>query len=158
VVHASLTMGAGYVAVTDLVPEKLALASSLGVDETIDVREGFPGDRMEKRFDLVIDGVGNEASVRDALLACRRGGRIVVYGVPSGDITFALRGAFAKDVSLMTSRLYDSSFDEAIRLVASGAVKTEATITHRVQLSDAPALIQRILDGQERPIKVMISV
>ena len=58
----------------------------------------------------------------------------------------------------MTSRLYDASFDEALALVESGAIKTTEIITHRVDLADAPALIQRILDGQERPIKVMITV
>ena len=158
VVQAARAMGAGYVAVTDLVEDKLALASSLGVDETINVSNGLAAEKIEKRFDLVIDGVGTESSVRDALLACRRGGRIVVYGVPAGDITFALRGAFSKDVSLMTSRLYDASFDEALALVESGAIKTTEIITHRVDLADAPALIQRILDGQERPIKVMITV
>ncbi len=158
IVQAARAMGAGYVAVTDLVQDKLDLASTLGVDETINVSDGLPAEKIEKRFDLVIDGVGTESSVRDALLACRRGGRIVVYGVPAGDITFALRGAFAKDVSLMTSRLYDASFEEALALVESGAVKTTEIITHRVDLADAPALIQRILDGQERPIKVMITV
>ncbi len=158
VIQAARALGAGYVAVTDLVPDKLRRAKELGVDETFDVREGLPAEKIEKQFDLVIDGVGNEASVKDALLACRRGGRIVVYGVPSGDINFALRGAFSKDVSLMTSRLYDASFDEAMGLVASGAVRTTDIITHRVQLEDAPALIERILDGKEQSIKVMISV
>jgi 2-desacetyl-2-hydroxyethyl bacteriochlorophyllide A dehydrogenase len=157
VVQAARALGAGYVAVTDIVPDKLVRARDLGVDETLDVREGLPTEKIEKKYDLVIDGIGNEASVRDALTACRRGGRIVVYGVPSGDITFALRVAFSKDVSLMTSRLYDASFDEAMQLIASGAVRTTDIITHRVGLADAPELIQRILDGKEQPIKVMIS-
>ncbi|HVW83115.1 MAG TPA: zinc-binding dehydrogenase [Bryobacteraceae bacterium] len=157
VVQAARALGAGYVAVTDIVPDKLVRARDLGVDETLDVREGLQAEKIEKKYDLVIDGIGNEASVRDALTACRRGGRIVVYGVPSGDITFALRVAFSKDVSLMTSRLYDASFDEAMQLIASGAVRTTDIITHRVGLADAPELIQRILDGKEQPIKVMIS-
>jgi len=158
VIQAARALGAGYVAVTDIVPDKLAKATELGVDETLDVREGLAPEKIEKKYDLVIDGIGTEASVRDALVACRRGGRIVVYGVPAGDITFPLRVAFSKDVSLMTSRLYDASFDEAMSLVASGAVKTTDIITHRVSLADAPDLIARILDGKEQPIKVMISV
>lgn len=157
-IQVARALGAAHVAVTDIVKDKLAMAAKLGVDETIDVSGGMPIEKVEKQFDLVIDGVGNETTVKDGLAACRRGGRIVVYGVPPGDITFPLRVAFSKDVALLTSRLYDASFEEAIQLVASGAVQTTPLITHRVQLEQAPELIQRILDGQERPVKVMISI
>jgi L-iditol 2-dehydrogenase len=87
-VQVARAFGAARVAVTDVVPERLELAAALGVDEPIDVRAGFPAARLEKQFDAVIDGVATEATVRDALTACARGGRIVVYGVPAGDITF----------------------------------------------------------------------
>jgi L-iditol 2-dehydrogenase len=157
VVQAARALGAGYVAVTDLVPEKLALAGRLGIDEGIDVRSGFPAKRLEKQFDVIVDGVGNEASVRDALTSAKRGARIVVYGVPPGDIVFPLKAAFSKDVALLTSRLYDADFEPAIRLVAEGKVRVKDIITHRVDLAEAPALIQRVLEGKESPVKVMIS-
>ena len=74
-VQVARALGAGYVAVTDIVPERLALAEALGVDEALDVRGGFPTARLEKQFDVIIDGVANEASVRDALSSARRGAR-----------------------------------------------------------------------------------
>jgi L-iditol 2-dehydrogenase len=105
----------------------------------------------------VIDGVGNEQTVADAVVACRRGGRIVVYGVPPGEIRFPLKTAFAKDLTLATSRLYDADFSTALRLVSEGRIRTHPLITHRVALEDAPELIGRILDGSEAAIKVMIT-
>jgi len=158
VVQVARALGAGRVSVTDLVPQRLALAFKLGAEEALDVRQGFPGDKLEKQFDIVIDGVGSQASVQDALAACVRGGRIVVYGVPTGDVVFPLKVAFTKDVSLVTSRLYDADFELAIRLVAEGKVLVRDTITHRVPLAEVPKLISRVLDGQEQAIKVMISV
>jgi L-gulonate 5-dehydrogenase len=157
VVQVARALGAARVVTTDLVPERLNLAVKLGVDQALDVREGFPRAELEKQFDLVIDGVGCEASVQDALSSCARGGRIVVYGVPGGDIVFPLKAAFAKDVVLATSRLYDADFDLAIRLTAEGKVRPQELITHRVTLAEAPALISRVLNGQEQAIKVMIS-
>lgn len=158
VVQVARALGAGSVFVTDLVPQRLALALKLGADEALDVRQGFPKNRLEKQFDIVIDGIGNEASLRDALGACVRGGRIVVYGVPTGDVVFPLKIAFTKDVSLTTSRLYDADFELAIRLVAEKKVLVSEIITHHVPLTEAPALISRVLNGQEQAIKVMISV
>ena len=158
VVRVARALGAGRVVVTDLVPERLALARSLGVDEAIDVREGFPSARFEKSFDVVIDGIGTHDSVNHALAACARGARIVVYGVPAGDVTWPLRVAFSKDVTLATCRLYDSDFSTAIQLVSEGRLRVRDLITHRVPLEGAPGLLSRILDGSEAGIKVMISV
>ncbi len=158
VVQVARALGAGRVFVTDLVPHRLALALKLGADEAIDVRGSFPRSKLENQFDIVIDGVASEASVQDALAACARGGRIVVYGVPAGDIVLPLKAAFTKDVSLATSRLYDADFELAIRLVAEGKVRVRDTITHRVPLTEAPELISRVLEGQEQAIKIMISL
>ena len=154
-IQVARALGAGYVAVTDVVPERLALAKELGVDEAIDVRGGFPTARLEKDFDLIIDGVASEASVRDALSSARRGARIVVYGVPAGDITFPLKVAFSRDVALMTSRLYGADFDTAIRLISEGSVRVKDLITHRVRLAEVPELILNVLEGRQSPIKVI---
>lgn len=156
-VQVARALGASRVAVTDVVPARLELAAQLGFDEGIDVREGFPAARLEKQFDAVIDGVATEATVRDALTACDRGGSIVVYGVPAGDISFPLRVAFSKDVRLVTSRLYGADFETAIRLVAEGKVKLQELITHRLRLEEAPEFFARVLDGEIKPLKVMIT-
>jgi L-idonate 5-dehydrogenase len=145
------------VVVTDILPERLTLARKLGADQATDVRTGFPKSEFEKQFDIVIDGVGSEESVQDALLACARGGRIVVYGVPKGDIVWPLKIAFSKDITLATSRLYDADFSLAIRLMAEGKICTKDVITHRLTLAEAPALIFRVLDGIEPAIKIMIT-
>jgi L-iditol 2-dehydrogenase len=156
-VQAARALGAGLVAVTDILPERLALARELGADQAIDARLPFPAELLEKQFDIVIDGVAREETVRNGLAACARGGRIVVYGVPSGDIGFPLRAAFSKDVQLMTSRLYDADFEVALRLVSEGAVRVKEIITHRLRLEEAPAFFTRVFEGLETPIKVMMT-
>jgi len=153
-VQVARALGAGRVTVTEPVHARRGLAASLGVDEAL---AAFDRERLEKQFDVVVDGVGTQATVLDALAACARGGRIVVYGVPAGNIDYPLKAAFAKDVTLATSRLYDSDFETAIRLVADGRVRVKDLITHRVGLAAAPALLGRIIDGTEAAIKVMIS-
>lgn len=156
-IQVARALGASFVAVTEIVPQRLELARRLGVDEAIDTRQGFPRERLQKQFDVVIDGVANEASVRDGLEACARGGRIVVYGVPPGDITYPLKVAFSKDVTLATSRLYGADFETAIRLVAEGKVRLLDLITHRVALEEAPELFHKVFRGEAAPIKVMIT-
>jgi threonine dehydrogenase-like Zn-dependent dehydrogenase len=86
-----------------------------------------------------------------------RDGRIVVYGVPQGNIVLALKVAFSKDITLATSRLYDADFNSAIRLMAEGKICVGNIITHRITLAEAPPLIFRVLEGGEHAIKIMIS-
>lgn len=155
-VQVARAYGASRVAVTDVVPARLELARRIGFDEAIDVRDGFPA-QLERQFDAVIDGVGLESTVRDALTASGRGGRIVIYGVPAGDISFPLKVAFSKDVRLITSRLYDAGFEPAVDLIANGRMQLKELITHRLNLDQTPAFLGRVLDGQETPVKVMIA-
>jgi L-iditol 2-dehydrogenase len=157
VIQVARILGAGRVVVTDIVPERLTLATKLGADQTIDVGKGFPKNELEKQFNIVIDGVGSEESVQDAIVACARGGRIVVYGVPKGDIVLPLKLAFSKDLTLAASRLYDADFSLAIRLTAEGKICIKDIITHRLTLAEAPSVISRVLDGGEHAIKIMIS-
>ncbi len=156
VIQVARILGAGRVAVTDLVPSRLDLALKLGADEAISVKDGFPRGALEGRFDVVIDGIGRNQTLQDGLAACDRGGRIVVYGVPEGDVNYQLKVAFSKDVTLATSRLYGSDFDLPLKLVAERKVRVKDIITHRVGLDEAAALIGRILNREEEAIKVMI--
>jgi len=156
VIQVSRILGADRVVVTDLVQSRLDLALKLGADEAISVKDGFPRDALEGRFDVVIDGIGSNETVQDRLTACDRGGRIVVYGVPEGDVSYRLKVAYWNDVTLATSRLYNSNFDLPLKLVAERKVRVKDIITHRVRLDEAPALIHRILSREEEAIKVMI--
>jgi len=155
VVQVAKALGAAHIAVTDPIAERLELARRFGADAVYNAAEPFPAE-LEKQFDVIVDGVGNETTVRNALTASARGARIVVYGVPSGDIVFPLRVAFSKDVRLITSRLYDADFELAAQLVAEGRVTPLEIVTHRIPLADAPALFERVFNGQEQPIKVMM--
>jgi 2-desacetyl-2-hydroxyethyl bacteriochlorophyllide A dehydrogenase len=156
VIQAALAFGAAHVTVTDLVPARLDLAKELGAKRALLAADDLASE-LENSFDVVIDGVGSEKTVSLALAGCARGGRIVVYGVPPGDIGYPLRTAFSKDVSLSTSRLYDADFAPTIALVDENRIRVKEIITHRVGLDGAPQLIGKILDGREAAIKVMIA-
>lgn len=156
VVQVARALGAAYVAVTDMLADRLDLARGFGADAVYDARAALPPE-IENRFDVIVDGVGTEQSVRNALTASARGARIVVYGVPAGDIVFPLRVAFSKDVRLVTSRLYNADFELAAQLVAEKRVAPLGIITHRIPLAEGPALFDKVFNGVLKPIKVMMT-
>jgi 2-desacetyl-2-hydroxyethyl bacteriochlorophyllide A dehydrogenase len=153
VAHAS---GAGEVVMTDVLDDHLAIARELGAARTINVRSDPRAAEALVGFDLVIDGVGSQESTQLAIQATRRGGRIVVFGVPAAGNTVSMLSLFAADLSIATSRLYGSDLSRAIELVATGAVNGDSLITHRVGLTEAEQLIPAVIAGQVAPIKVQI--
>jgi len=77
---------ARFILVTDLVQPRLRLASQLGANQVANAGESDWAELVQKEnssFDIVVDGVGTSATLRDAIALARRGGTVVVYGVPS---------------------------------------------------------------------------
>jgi len=152
----ALTSGAGEVVVTDVLDDRLVIARKLGAVGTVNVRSDVRAAEQLRDFDLVIDGVGSPESTRLAIQSARRGGRIVVYGVPAAENTVTMASLFAPDLSIAASRLYGRDLSRAIDLVASGAIRGDLLVTHRVGLVEAEQLIPAVIAGQVSPIKVQI--
>jgi threonine dehydrogenase-like Zn-dependent dehydrogenase len=74
----------GYIAVVDILPEKRVRALRMGADEAFapeDPRLADLSRRRGKALDAVIDAVGRESIINDALPLVRMGGSVCVYGV-----------------------------------------------------------------------------
>lgn len=66
-------------------------------------------------FDIVIDATGAATGVESAIAATRPGGRVVVVGVPSGDITVDGTALVRSEIHLKTS--YSSTEREIIKVL-----------------------------------------
>jgi len=59
-----------------------------------------------------------------------------------------------RELTILGSMIYQTEFPEAIRLLASGAVRTERLLTHRFPLADA----QGAFDAHRSPGSIKIAV
>ena len=82
-----------------------------------------------------------------AIAATRRGGRVVLVGIPPDDRTsFAASVARRKGLTIKLSRRMKHVYPRAIKLVESGLVDVRSLVTHRFPLiksEEAFALAQR---------------
>ncbi|MFQ5846098.1 MAG: zinc-binding dehydrogenase [Candidatus Methylomirabilales bacterium] len=138
--------GAHRVIAVDVVPEKLALAESLGADRCIHSGEEDPVEQImrwtDKRgVDVVIEAAGSEQAVNTASAILRSGGILGIYSW------------IVDPVRLNVSRWHDDGFDirtlalmhrvgpdrrwwlqRSLVPVAQGMVRVEPLITHRFPL------------------------
>ena len=118
---------------------RLDLARALGAEEIHTLSDG-PLDaaacRVSRRegVDLVVETAGAAEAVTQALELVRPGGRVVLTGLPHEPTRVAFFSVVRREVTLVGSMIYRDEFPEALRLVASGAVKTRPLVTHQFKL------------------------
>ena len=82
--------GARHVMVTDLNPQRLALAKTLGATDVVDVRETSIADAQRalglvEGFDVGLEMSGNPEALRGMLVNMCHGGKVSILGIPPDD-------------------------------------------------------------------------
>jgi len=138
---------------------RFALARELGADATHALAQG-PLDEAARRFsgregvDCVVETAGTAEAVSEALALVRPGGRIVLTGLPHEPTPVAFFSVVRREVTITGSMIYQDEFAEAMRLVASGDVRTRPLITHRFRLDE----IGRAFDAHQDPASIKVAV
>ena len=89
--------------------------------------------------DVVIECAGSVATLGQAVRVVRHGGRIISYGtIPETEGPFPFYDLYHKELVVSCPRAaIPSDFDVAIEAVASGRVRFDGLVTHRVPLREA---------------------
>lgn len=148
--------GASHVFATDLSSYRLKLASELGADET-----GHPqSDDIERLsqaqtngigFDAVFEMSGAPAAIRQAMRICRRGGRVVLMGIPSSrvDLDIAEDMIFkGLEIQCVVGRRLYQTWQTMHELLASGRLNVLPTITHELPFSELPEGMELMRRGE----------
>lgn len=160
---AARNAGARMVVVSDVFPLRLDVARRLGA-VAVDVRTD---DLLSIVMDLTngegvtacIDTSGNRAAIEAAPDLVRRGGSIVVVGLPADDaVTHHVLKIVDRELSIHGSFRYCNAYPAAVALVASGMWPVAEIITDRISLQAAEEAFERALHQKERTIKVIVEM
>ncbi|HKZ07336.1 MAG TPA: zinc-binding dehydrogenase, partial [Methylomirabilota bacterium] len=80
---------------------------------------------------------GTPEAVGQAIDLARPGGRIVLTGLPHAPSSVEFFWVVRRELTLLGSMVYQTEFPDAIRLLATGAVRSERLLTHRFPLDAA---------------------
>jgi 2-desacetyl-2-hydroxyethyl bacteriochlorophyllide A dehydrogenase len=130
--------GVRVLVVTRTAPRR-ELAREFGAEAAHALTDG-PSDAAAQRFaeregvDMVVETAGTPDAVTEALAVVRPGGRVVLTGLPHVATPVVFASVVKREVTVTGSMIYQEEFPEALRLVADGAVRTRALVTHRFEL------------------------
>lgn len=165
-----LVVGGGTIGLT-----AVAAARHLGAEVDLSARHAHQmaaGERLgagtaaSGEYDVVIEAAGTESALVAAIDHARPGGTVAIPAVYWEGIAIPnVMSMFLKEVSLRPSSMYGCSgrhgpdvreVDEAAALLAAVPELSEAVITHRFSLDDAPEAFRVAADRSAGAIKVVL--
>lgn len=149
-------LGASSIVAVDPLAQRRDLALGLGADEVLTPDEAI--ERFGRRgADLVFECAGASATVQQAVDLVRRGGRVNLVGLATGAATISPATWLVKEVSLVASLGYlHHEFDEAIDLMADGAVQVGPLHDRTVALDDLPHTFAELAEDPACAVKVLV--
>jgi threonine dehydrogenase-like Zn-dependent dehydrogenase len=185
-IQSAILMGAGQVIAIDHYPHRLDLARKLGA-KAIDYKKTSVREALMEMTggigpDAVIDAVGMEAhgftpdgisdaikqklgvggdrahALRQAIFACRKGGRVSMPGVYGGFVAqFPLGALMEKGLQLKTGQTHVQHYtDDLLKQIQDGKIDTTFLISHELPLEEAPEGYKNFSDNQNEWTKVVL--
>jgi threonine dehydrogenase-like Zn-dependent dehydrogenase len=141
----ALAGGADQADVTDLSPERLAVASRLGAASA--------GAGLEGEYDVVIDAVGTPATRAQSVEHQRPGGVAVWLGLAEQEAGFDARDLTRGEKRVLGSFGYsDAEFSDAVSLVAD----YDLSWTSNYPLASAADVFTGLMNGGVHPVKALL--
>jgi L-iditol 2-dehydrogenase len=164
VAQAAHGMGAADVAITDVSEFRLGVAAKCGIEHRLNASssgmEAFiPGVFGKDKADLILECVGANPTVAQAVSSARKGTDIIIVGVFGDKATVDLGLVQDRELRLIGTLMYqESDFRTAIGLIEKGRVSLEPLITHHFPFSDYEAAYRHIETNRETSMKVMMDI
>ncbi len=152
----------GNVVISEVNPNRLAIARQLGFDTVNPSEEDLPAFVNErtgnKGADVVFEVSGTQPGV-DAMTACASTkGRIVMVAIHASKPNIDLFQFFWRELQLIGARVYEGEdYEKAISLIASGSIEADTVITDVSPLSNIQAAFES-LDASPTALKSLIQV
>jgi len=148
---------------SDLYPERLKIAKSLGLQDTVDASQHDVVKTVRERTggrgaDAVILAVGANSLIRPAMDAARPGGRILLFAqTQRGEVVIDPAAICVDEKSLVGS--YSASIDlqqASVRFVMGREMDLERLISHRFPLRESARALELAAHPQPSSMKIVI--
>jgi len=156
-------MGAEKIIISDMIDERLRLASKLGADETIDAKQE---DTVKKTreltegygADVVIEAIGLPATWEQALRMVRKGGTVLEFGgcPPGTEIRVSTERLHYSETTILGAfHATPAHFKKALNLIASGTLNVKPLVTRKMKLDNIKEAFETLTTSKS-DIKIAI--
>ena len=144
--------GARSVSVVDRKASRLEVAKAVGADSVA----GDVAALDRGTFGVVVDATGAPGAIEAGFAALDRGGRLLIFGVTSGDAMVSLSPfrIYNDELTVLGSMAVLNSFGTAADLMAAGAIDTGPLLGEPFPLAGFPAALASVRSGEGIKVQV----
>lgn len=156
--------GAHHLFITDIRPDRLAIARELGADAAInskdtDVRKAVHELTDGMGVDFAVECSGAPQGLLDAVNGCRRGGAVATVGMfHPGEFSFSFLELLRRETDIRPIFRYAKSYQDTLAMLGAGLIKPERLVTHHFPLERSVEAFELAEVGRDGAIKVMVDV
>ncbi len=146
--------GAARITQVDKNEKRLELAKSCGANFVESSLDKIPQDF----FDVVVDASGSTYLINQTIRFVRKGGTILLFGVPQKEARLDLPAftVFEKGLYILSTYTSVRNSIQAVRLLENGKIQVSQLISHRLPLEGFVKGIETLEQGTEGVLKVLI--
>ena len=143
---------------------RLEFAKKFNITDAIrssipDIKQKILGHTDNRGVDVAIVATGSLQALSSAINLVRKGGTVVMFGVPSKDAMINLNMSliYSKEITMISSyAASDSDTKAALELIQSSKIDVKKLITHRYNIKDSPKAFEHAHHGVDS-MKIIIT-
>ena len=143
---------------------RLEFAKKFNITDAIkssvpDIKQKILDQTDNRGVDVAIVATGSLQALSSAIDLVRKGGTVVMFGVPSKDAMINLNMSliYSKEITMISSyAASDSDTKAALELIQSSKVDVKKLITHRYNIKDSPKAFEHAHHGVDS-MKIIIT-
>lgn len=160
---AALAAGAGQVLLSDLFPEKLAIAGRYQGVTPVDIRNESLAARVAEETggwgaDVIFEASGSPRAFEGIFDLLAPAGTLVLVGMPPDSIRLDVVAAQTKEAHIETIFRYANVYPRAVALLASGKVDLKPLISAVFPFEQGIAAFERAAEGRPADVKLQIEM
>ena len=161
---ASKAMGAGEVAIADVIDLRLDKARALGATHAInaakqDVVKELMAASGGRGYDVVMETAGATVTTQQTPSIVKRGGTIVLVGMPPQDtFPFNFTELMNHVAQIKTIFRYKNQYPVAINALASGKIDVSGIVTHEYAFEDIAEAFRINIEERSSVVKIVIKL
>ena len=159
---AALAGGCSKVIITDIIQEKLDLASRLGMVPVNVTRQNLndivSGITDGWGADVIFEASGNEAAISRIFEPLCPGGQVIFIGMPVNPVPIDIVSAQTKEARIKTIFRYAHVYPRALALIESGKIDLKPLITERYKFAESIEAFEYAANPKPTTVKIVIEL
>lgn len=154
-------VGCGKIIAVDMVQQKLDMAAKFGADICLksddeDIASEVYKSTRNRGADIAFEVVGITPTLQSAIASLRKGGSLTLVGNLKPSVDFPLQMVVTRQISLYGSCASAGEYPDCLDLIAKGKVDVDAFISAVAPLSEGASWFERLYNGEDGLMKIIL--